>query len=142
MQARIPVNVVFSGSRHEEDSVPDPRHEHPDQSFLLGFVEFDDQGKPYDRDQITTLFDRIKMEAQYRDLCIIVFVHGWKHNAGISDSNVVQFRRLLQQVAQMELERPPGRYWPTRKVVGIYVGAMVWSRRVLRAAWSWLKQTT
>ncbi|HEX4615159.1 MAG TPA: hypothetical protein VH230_04515, partial [Stellaceae bacterium] len=54
------------------------KHDHPDQSFLLGFVEFDDQGKPYNRDQITTLFDRIEMEAQYRDLCIIVFVHGWK----------------------------------------------------------------
>ena len=25
----------------------------------MGFVEFDDQGKPYNRDQITTLFDRI-----------------------------------------------------------------------------------
>jgi hypothetical protein len=98
------------------------KHDHPDQSFLLGFVEFDDQGKPYNRDQITTLFDRIEMEAQYRDLCIIVFVHGWKHNDAVSDSNVIQFRRLLQQVAQMELERAPGLYWPTRKVVGIYVG--------------------
>src|SRR5207253_1490090 len=29
--------------------------DHPDQSFLLGFVEFDDQGQPYIRDQITTL---------------------------------------------------------------------------------------
>src|SRR5205814_9888708 len=93
--------------------VPDPKHDQPDQSFLLGFVEFDDQGKPYNRDQITTLFDRIEMEAQYRDLCLIVFVHGWKHNDAVSDSNVIQFRRLLQQVAQMELERPPGRYWPT-----------------------------
>ena len=102
----------------EEDRVPD----HPDQSFLLGFVEFDDQGRPYIRDQITTLFDRIRLEASYRDLCIIVFVHGWKHNAAATDTNVVQFRRLLQQVAKMELERPPGRYWPTRKVVGIYIG--------------------
>ena len=106
----------------EQDPVPDPKHNHPDQSFLLGFVEFDDQGKPYNRDQITTLFDRIEMEAQYRDLCIIVFVHGWKHNDAVRDSNVVQFRRLLQQVAQMELERPPGRYWPTRKVIGMCVG--------------------
>ena len=50
----------------EQDSVPDPKHDHPDQSFLLGFVEFDDQGKPYDRDQITTLFDRIEMEGAAR----------------------------------------------------------------------------
>jgi hypothetical protein len=101
----------------EEHRVQD----HPEQSFLLGFVEFDDQGQPYIRDQITTLFDRIELEAKCRDLCIIVFVHGWKHNDAATDTNVVQFRRLLQQMAKTELERPPG-YWPTRKVVGIYVG--------------------
>jgi hypothetical protein len=101
----------------EEHRVPG----YPDQSFLLGFVEFDDQGKPYIRDQITTLFDRLEMEARYRDLSILVFVHGWKHNDAFTDSNVVKFRDLLQQVAEMELQRPPG-YWPTRKVVGIYVG--------------------
>ena len=33
---------------------------YPSQSFLLGFVEFDDQGKPYIRHQITTLFNRIE----------------------------------------------------------------------------------
>lgn len=107
-----------TGYSLEEDRVPD----HPDQSLLLGFVEFDDQGRPYVRDQITTLFDRIRLEAKYRDLCLIVFVHGWKHNAASADSNVIQFRRLLQQIAKMELERPPARYWPTRKVVGIYIG--------------------
>ena len=95
---------------------------HPDQSFLLGFVEFDDQGRPYIRDQITMLFNRIELEAQYRDLCIVIFVHGWKHNDAVTDTNVVKFRGLLQQMAEMELQRPPGRYWPTRKVVGIYVG--------------------
>jgi hypothetical protein len=95
---------------------------HPGQSFLLGYVEFDDQGKPYIRDQITTLFDRIAEEAKYRDPCIVVFVHGWKHNDAVTDTNVIQFRRLLHQMAEMELERPPGRYWPSRKVVGIYLG--------------------
>jgi hypothetical protein len=53
---------------------------HPGQSFLLGFVEVDDQGKPYIRDQIPALFGRIEEEARYRDLSIIIFVHGWKHN--------------------------------------------------------------
>jgi hypothetical protein len=95
---------------------------YPDQSFLLGFVEFDDQGQPYNRGQITTLFDRIELEARYRDLCLIVFVHGWKHNDAPTDTNVVQFRHLLQQMADMELQRPPGPYWPSRKIVGIYVG--------------------
>jgi hypothetical protein len=102
----------------EEHRLPD----YPDQSFLLGFVEFDDQGEPYIRDQISTLFNRIELEAKYRDLCVVIFVHGWKHNDAVTDTNVIKFRGLLRQMAEMELQRPPGPYWPTRKVVGIYVG--------------------
>ena len=94
---------------------------YPGQSFLLGFVEVDDQGKPYIRDQIPALFNRVEQEAQYRDLSIIIFVHGWKHNDAPSDTNVLAFRRLLQQMAEMELQRAPT-YWPARKVVGIYIG--------------------
>jgi hypothetical protein len=55
------VNGNSCGSYSLEHRLQD----HPDQSFLLGFVEFDDQGRPYIRD---LLFNRIKLEAQYRDL--------------------------------------------------------------------------
>jgi hypothetical protein len=84
-------------------------------SFLLGFVEFDDQGKPYIRDQITTLFTPIEQEARYQDLSIVIFVHGWKHNDAPTDTNVIAFR-LLQQIAEMELQRRrvtgrPARWW-------------------------------
>ena len=98
-----------------------PLQNYPGRSFLLGFVEFDDQGKPYIRDQIPTLFNRIEQEARYQDLSIVIFVHGWKHNDAPTDTNVVAFRRLLQQIADMELQRAPS-YWPARKVVGIYIG--------------------
>ena len=67
----------------------------PKQFFLLGFVEVDDQGKPYTRGQIDTLFNRIKEEARYKDLSIVVYVHGWKHNDTASDTNVQAFRGLL-----------------------------------------------
>jgi len=89
--------------------------------FLLGFVEFDDQGRPYIRGQIDTLFSRIEEEARYKDLSIIIYVHGWKHNDTAADTNVEAFRALLSQMAEMELRRAPG-YWPAREVVGIYVG--------------------
>jgi hypothetical protein len=92
----------------------------PGRFFLLGFVEVDDQGKPYIRDQIDALFSRIEEEARYKDLSIIVYVHGWKHNDQASDSNVQAFRGLLSQMAEMELRRAPS-YWPAREVVGIYV---------------------
>ena len=98
-----------------------PLPDFPGRFFLLGFVEFDDQGKPYIRDQIDTLFSRIEEEARYKDLSIIVYVHGWKHNDMPGDSNVAAFRGLLRQMAEMELRRAPT-YWPAREVVGIYVG--------------------
>ncbi len=94
---------------------------YPGRSFLLGFVEVDDQGRPYIRDQIPALFNRIEQEARYQDLSIVIFVHGWKHNDAPSDTNVLAFRHLLQQMAVMELQRAPI-YWPARKVVGIYIG--------------------
>ncbi len=98
-----------------------PLPDFPGRFFLLGFVEFDDQGKPYIRGQIDTLFSRIEEEARYKDLSIIVYVHGWKHNDMPGDSNVAAFRGLLRQMAEMELRRAPT-YWPAREVVGIYVG--------------------
>lgn len=100
--------------------------EHPIADFpgrfsLLGFIEIDDQGKPYTRDQIDTLFNRVEEEARYKDLSIIVYIHGWKHNDTAADTNVRAFRGLLSQMAEMELRRAQS-YWPAREVVGIYVG--------------------
>lgn len=94
---------------------------HDAENYGLGFVEFDDQGSTYDdRRQMTALFRRLEAEAETHDLCMIVFVHGWKHNASYEDGNVQDFRRLLRQVAQVELERKSGER--ARKVFGIYAG--------------------
>ena len=98
-----------------------PIADFPGRVFLLGFVEIDDQGKPYMRGQIDALFDNIEEEARYKDLSIIVYIHGWKHNDTAADTNVQAFRSLLNQMAEMELRRAPS-YWPAREVVGIYVG--------------------
>jgi hypothetical protein len=93
--------------------------DHPNDHYLVGYVEFDDQGAPYMPKQIDTLFDRLKVESRDRDLCIIIFVHGWKHNDAQDDSNVRDFRKLLNDVAIMEQKLPAE---SRRKVVGIYAG--------------------
>jgi hypothetical protein len=110
-------------SRSSIESHPVPKHE--EVSYLLGFAEFDDQGKLYAPEQVTKLFELISEESKKQDLCIIVFVHGWKHNAATDDTNVNQFRTLLGEIGQAELERPGrmiwhGKPWKPRKVVGIY----------------------
>jgi hypothetical protein len=98
--------------------------DHRDENYLLSFVEFDDQGIPYTRpsdghNQMDALFDRMQVESSQRDLCIIIFVHGWKHNAAADDTNVNDFRILLAQVAKMEAALP---ITSQREVFGIYAG--------------------
>jgi len=102
--------------------------------YELHFVEFDDQGWLYpDRPasgeapavtpshQIDHLMKRLRTLLEERhDLSIVVFVHGWKHNAQSDDRNVQEFRTLLRAVGAEEKDRAgPG--GSPRKVVGVYV---------------------
>src|SRR4051794_22545317 len=49
--------------------------------YLLGFVEFDDQGWLWSRAQLKCVLDRLYAEDAKQGLLMLVFVHGWKHNA-------------------------------------------------------------
>ena len=89
-------------------------------SYLLGFVEFDDQGWLWDRKQADTLIDRlVGKDALESGLIMVVYVHGWRHNASFADDNVVSFRETLQRISSYEqlASRNEGR--PTRKVAGV-----------------------
>ncbi|MGO4766201.1 hypothetical protein AB4120_27025 [Cupriavidus sp. 2KB_3] len=102
--------------------------------FELHFVEFDDQGWLFPNtpasadalatnpsDQIDNLMGRLtSLLAQGEDLSIVVFVHGWKHNAQVDDANVQEFRALLEAAGAEERDRA-GPAGTPRKVVGIYV---------------------
>lgn len=90
--------------------------------YLLGFVEFDDQGEKQVRAQMDALFAELREESRTQDLCLIVFVHGWEHNASYDDENVEAFRTLLEAIARGESQRSPGAWGRPRKVVGIYAG--------------------
>jgi hypothetical protein len=94
----------------------------PPAEYLLGVVEFDDQGNKHLPAQMDALFDRLKAESADQDLCIVVFVHGWKHNASFDDSNMQEFRLLLENIARTEHERAHAAWDRPRKVFGIYAG--------------------
>ena len=92
-------------------------------SYLLGFVEFDDQGWLWDRKQADTLIDRlVSKDATESGLIMVVYVHGWRHNASFADDNVASFRGTLQRIGSYEqlASRNEGR--PPRKVAGVYIG--------------------
>jgi len=94
----------------------------PQSGYDLGIVEFDDQGRCFgDRAQMHAIM--AKIEAIWsQDLIIILFVHGWKHNARTSDDNLQRFQDVLadtvkkEKVASVEVGGPP------RPVFGIFVG--------------------
>ena len=105
------------------------------EDFTLGVVEFDDQGDLWSRNQVKQLETMIVQEAKRENiggLQIVVFAHGWNHNASICDENVVCFRELLRYLGKVELLRASRpriestgisaeKYTPKR-VIGVYLG--------------------
>ena len=53
---------------------------------------------------------------------VMVFVHGWKHNADWDDSNFVSFRHMVAAMSLRERERYGPNGCEARRVVGIYLG--------------------
>ena len=94
----------------------------PPAEYLLGVVEFDDQGAKYLPAQMDALFAQLRAESAAQDLCLVVFVHGWENNASYDNGNMQEFRRLLERLTLTESQHPPGAWHKPRKVVGIYAG--------------------
>ena len=78
---------------------------------ILAFVEFADDGQYQDDRQATSLFNWLKQVDQ--PLYVVLFVHGWNHNAKENDFNVRRFRESLDQLKQLHLDY---------QVVGVYLG--------------------
>jgi hypothetical protein len=94
----------------------------PPIEYLLAVVEFDDQGAKQLPEQMDALFAQLKAESAAQDLCLVVFVHGWQHNAQYDDTNMQEFRLLLEQLARTEGQHPGAAWGRPRKAVGIYAG--------------------
>lgn len=93
--------------------------------YKLGFVEFDDQGSFWNRDQLKAIEKMIQSEAGIgqsggaRGIIMVLFVHGWKNNAAYGNTNVEMFRATLKELNQAEKIQNGGN---ARQIVGIYAG--------------------
>jgi hypothetical protein len=99
-----------------------------DVPYSVSFVEFDDQGMAWDPDQLESLLNYLKArkdDDSSPGTVVMVFVHGWKHNAEFCDPNVACFRELVRTAALAEQKLLK------REVVGVYIG---WHGRSLNAA--------
>ncbi|MGH8677862.1 MAG: hypothetical protein ACREUQ_05860 [Burkholderiales bacterium] len=90
--------------------------------FLLGFIEFDDQGQLWDRKQMWAVLDKFAAESASKDLLMVVFVHGWKHSAAPYDPNIETFRSVLAELSGAEKQISGVTGEPQRLVAGVYFG--------------------
>jgi hypothetical protein len=84
-----------------------------DDIYKLVIVEFDDQGMCFNRDAAIDGLAAVLSGYQSKNPIIIVFVHGWKHNAQGDDENLLEFRDLLSHTASANS--------PERPVLGVYL---------------------
>jgi len=114
-------------------------------NYILGIIEFDDHGWLWSSNQMTAVIDRVSEEDTNNGALIVVFAHGWKHNASWDDANVQAFRGVLGELADLEQTYSAqhtdadGKLvpLPPRKVVGVFLG---W--RGLSQSWWGLKELT
>lgn len=89
---------------------------HDKDKYELAFVEFTEVGNEFSSDKTHKILEKIEGYAKSPEgVSVIVFVHGWKHNASDEDSNVHSFRSVLKSIANSGS-------LGTRKLVGVYVG--------------------
>lgn len=91
---------------------PNPESIAPNAS--LHFVEFDDEGWPYDRAQLQSMTDAIESHDHCaRPALIVTFAHGWKHNSARDNANVTEVKEQLALLAKMHSDR---------QVFAVYLG--------------------
>ncbi len=117
--------------------------------YILGFVEFDDQGWFHQPAQATNFFKALqayRAEHSSRSFLFVAFAHGWKHNAHPGDSNVRDFRRLLERLTVLEQGKAKlrGRPEEARKVVGVYLGwrGASWTAPFVENLTFWTRKNT
>ena len=113
-----------------------PKLQAPSQFHIpVAYVEIDEQGAFQDRSQVDQALALVS-EGQ-KPKYVVVFVHGWFHNAAVDDPNVQRFKcalNNLQSIADNVGE----------DIVGIYIGwrGRSWTIPVVEYATFWDRKNT
>ena len=58
-------------------------------SYDMGFVEFTDRGNVFDRPGLDSVLAYVEQQAATPEgASVVVFIHGWQHNASLEDSKI------------------------------------------------------
>src|SRR6267142_910178 len=101
----------------------------------VAYIEIDEHGAFQDRSQVERALALVGEGRKPK--YVVVFVHGWFHNAGADDPNVHRFKCALNNLQSIDDNAG-------EEVVGIYVGwrGESWSIPVVRYATFWDRKNT
>lgn len=91
-------------------------------SHDIAFAEFSERGNAFSDQAIATVLDKIGTLADTKGVVLIVFIHGWKHNASEKDSNVSDFKDAMQTISSTLKETFGDTELGSRRPIGVYIG--------------------
>src|SRR5258707_7075266 len=97
--------------------------------YTIAIVEFDDQGRFWDRRQVAALAAELTRQAGADDesgVGMLVFVHGWRDDSRVCDKALVAFREFVRRISVDDLGRLPGRH----PLIGVFLAWRGYSRYV------------
>jgi len=86
------------------------------EKYTLGFIEIDEQGNLHNKaqvDSVLKLLEKNNDSDNHQKKYVIIYVHGWHHNASEDDENVSEFKKRLEITKSRHEEMD---------VVGVYIG--------------------
>ncbi len=95
--------------------------------YDIAFAEYTERGNAFNTQWIGNILKRIEQHEKESGVVIVVFVHGWQHNANEEDSNLFDFKKALSTIASS-----PNSPLNGRKLVGLYVG---WRGKSIEVPW-------
>ncbi|MBI2687995.1 MAG: hypothetical protein HYX27_16930 [Acidobacteria bacterium] len=130
--------AAASANGNAEDRFSMPLNVKQNRLYSLSFVEFDNAGNPYDARQLPealAAIDAADTRSNHHAV-VVVFVHGWKNNAGQNNNNVLDLRRQLNRIAADVCQ---GITPAQCGLAAIYIG---WNGDSVRRQWGTLRQAS
>lgn len=111
--------VAIGASNTAQPDVRTPCYQPPDTAngaACVRFVEYDDFGNLFNRAQLDETVEAARRVAEAGGI-VVVYVHGWEHNASDGDHDLIAFHRAMQNAQALDIQ-----YGDKRAILGIYVG--------------------
>lgn len=99
-----------------------------DRHYELHTVEVDDFGTFWDVERPQAVLDSIRESTSQTNTFVVVFIHGWHHDARQEDANYADFRNALAAIGshlsggQLNQARSDATGNASFKLIGVYVG--------------------